>query len=292
MEADMKKTTGFESLTPAIIKFPFEQIMKSFVNLRLGRKKASSVAKILAAITGVVLAYNFPQIGEGVVLLLALLPFPVLNVTIISGLTLACSMLLTSALLIYLVKKTFQYYYENKYGFSNCEQRLTDADRKYLAAKFEKLPKEEFDALISKTEKRIAFLGHEIRKFKSLEQEQEHKDAKEAMNGLKKGDQESFQQYYNEQIGRKFAKASSRAQQLAQLTDLGEQPSGQSEADDEASPKATRVSRPVTRAYGLKKQSIAKPRVKTKPRDDEDDEIQYDIFGDVDTSAMRASFGN
>ena len=290
MEADMKKTTGFESLTPAIIKFPFEQIMKSFVNLRLGRKKASSVAKILAAITGVVLAYNFPQIGEGVVLLLALLPFPVLNVTIISGLTLACSMLLTSALLIYLVKKTFQYYYENKYGFSNCEQRLTDADRKYLAAKFEKLPKEEFDALISKTEKRISFLGHEIRRFKLLEQEEEHKDAKKVMICLKKGDLEAFQEYYNEQIGHKFAKASSRAQQLAQLTDLSDQPTEQSDADDEASPKASKVTKPLTRVYGLRKQSKAKPHVKTKPRGDEAEEIQYDIFGDVDMNGMRASF--
>lgn len=137
--------------------------------------------------------------------------------------------------------------------------------------------------LIKKLEERIAFMRQEIHRYKLLEQEDKHTYAKYILTGLKKGDIAVFQEYYNDQVGRQYAKASTRGQQLARLADDSVEQTDLVDQDEEAA--QSRVSRPVTKLYALKKHKKAK-----KVTEEESEEAQYDIFSDDSAGSLGVSF--
>jgi len=265
----MENTGGLDNLTPAIIKFPIEKIIKAIVNLELNRKKVSSYARLVAGGVGLIIGYLFPQIGAIMAVLITLVSLTPLNPAFATSITLLCSMVLTSAVMIYLVKKTFQYYYAKKYGFSNPESRLTDHDLKLLAIKFSYLDSSEYKKLIARIEKQIVFLVHEMKKFKLLKQYDQHENVKYVVNCLKMGDISAFNDYYNEQQGQSVIKNNTRQQQLERLVNNDIDIDSSSEGNSNGS---NIVKTTNARLYALKKAKASNK----KAIDQEEEDLEED----------------
>ncbi|MBP9722483.1 MAG: hypothetical protein KBD64_04910 [Gammaproteobacteria bacterium] len=186
---------GLEKLAPAVLRFPIEKTIKAFVNIKLGRKLTSSYLRIFALIIGLIIGNMFPQIGELMALLITLVAVPV-SPALITGLSLFCSMYLTAAVCMYLVKKSLQYYYTKKYGFSNPEYRLTNHDCMIIKENFPDLKKTELAELFKSLEKKIAKISNEIRKLKQVKPGEQLQNAKYTLNQLKLGNLSAYDDYF------------------------------------------------------------------------------------------------
>ena len=51
-------------LSPKLVKYPVEMLIKAFVNLALNRKVPSSICRILAAFIGIAIGIMLPQLSE------------------------------------------------------------------------------------------------------------------------------------------------------------------------------------------------------------------------------------
>lgn len=194
----MNKFQGLENLAPSIVKFPFVTAIKAVVNLKLGKKIPSSLAKIFALIAGLAIGYLFPEIGSFMSFFLNLFMTNPMNTKISAGITYACSMVLSASVLMFVTKKVFQYYYMSKYGVTNPELRLTESDRKTLNLLFEdeKLSKPEIIEKINDIEVRIKYLVNKIRLYKLTGNDEGKETAKFALSALKRGDFLIFEEYF------------------------------------------------------------------------------------------------
>lgn len=197
----MANFVGLEKITPSIIKFPFEQLLRSVINLKIGRKVPSSIAKIFAFIGGLAMGYLLPEIGNFMAFFLGLFVTTPFSAAVISTITVACSMILSASALMYLTKKMFQFYYEEKYGVSNPELRLTDRDRNILFLKFAEangdLENDDINKKINELNNKITYMLGKIKIYKLTNQDTHRKTAKLAVTGLKIGDTAIFDEYFN-----------------------------------------------------------------------------------------------
>lgn len=254
----MSNLSGLENIAPAILRFPIEKTVKAIVNLSLGRKRANSICRLLALASGLLIGYNFPQIGNVMAFLISIVTVTPINPVLVSSISLASSMFLSAVVLLYLAKKSMQYYYTNKYGFSNSEYRFTSQDRKLYAAKYVDLSEQDYKKLITRVEAIISFLVNEINRFNITGQAVQKKSIKYVLNCVKRGNLTAFSDYYAEEAGKQQTILSARQQRLAKL--LAEE--GQFEVNKDSTQPV--VTEPVLEA-AKKDREKPKPAPSTKP---------------------------
>lgn len=201
----MNKFHGLENVAPSIIKFPFVSAFKAIVNIKLGRKIPSSIARIAALCLGLFMGYFFPGIGSFMSFFLGLFVTNPLSVSLVTGLNYAVSMVLSAAVFMFITKKIFQYYYLNKYGVTNPELRLTEKDIKQLRLLYEDdgLTRQEINKKIDSINARVRYLVNQIKLYKIIGQETKQKALKYALNCLKRGDFSVFHEFYEEDFNKK-----------------------------------------------------------------------------------------
>jgi hypothetical protein len=187
---------GLQNVAPAILRFPIEKTVKAIANLYARRKIPSSIGRLVALGVGLALGFFFPQVGQAAFFLLSLLMGITINTAVTIVLSTIASMYLMGTLAMFLTKKGFQFYYNNRYGVSNPEHRLTDRDRKRLYELYADRSEAEAQKEVALIEKRINFLANEIRYLKLKKQPEAAENAKYVLNCLKLGQTTAFETYY------------------------------------------------------------------------------------------------
>ena len=187
-------------LSPKLVKYPVEMLIKAFVNLALNRKVPSSICRILAAFIGIAIGIMLPQLSE-IALFFAYIALDI-NLSLTSAITISTiiSSWVCCSACIHLTKKAFQSYYFHKYGDSNSEHRLTENEKRYIYNNNLDKTDEEIKKLIAVIEKRIDLIIVELQQLKIKENENAIKHVKLVLNKLKKGDLEFFDEYYDSGI--------------------------------------------------------------------------------------------
>jgi len=184
-------------LSPSIIKYPIEKIVKAIVNITLSRKVSSSIGRLIAASIGIGIGIYLPNVSQ-VGVLLAYLALD-LNLSAATALTLSTvvSAWICCSFCIYITKSAFQSYYFNKYGVTNPEHRLTENDKRYIYNNNLDKTDEEINKLIFVIEKRIDLVVVDLQRLKQKENVNAIQHLKLVLNKLKKGDLEFFDEYYD-----------------------------------------------------------------------------------------------
>ncbi|MGE3921069.1 MAG: hypothetical protein AB7F64_09115 [Gammaproteobacteria bacterium] len=192
----MNEYAGLNELTPLIIKYPFEKLFKAFFNIKLRKKMAKSLGTIIAFGLGVFVGFTFPGLGYFIVFMLNILFSIPVNSAVISGISMAVTMVLASSLFIYLNEKIFQSYNTTKYGFSNTDWIFTKKDRDLLqliiSDEDESLTPHQVKQNVLDIENRFKFLVEKIRIYKITRQNDKKETAKIALKCLRRADLSVF----------------------------------------------------------------------------------------------------
>lgn len=201
----MSGYSDLETLTPAIIKYPFKKVLKALIDIKLGRRIGYNITIIFAAVLGLVIGYVFPGIGALMSFLLTLFLETQVSTAVISTISMAVSMILASSLLIYITKDIFKKYYISKYGVSNPDHKLTAEDKVILQYKFtdEGLSEDEIKEKIKGLEQRVDFLIDKMKLFKMTEEHEKRRTARCALYDLKRGDMSLFLDIYEDSFIKK-----------------------------------------------------------------------------------------
>jgi len=184
-------------LSPKILKYPIEKIVKAIVNITLDRKVPSSIGRLIAAGIGIGIGMYLPQLSQiGVILAYIALDLSLSSATALTLSTIISAWICCS-FCIYVTKSAFQSYYFNKYGVTNPEHRLTENDKRYIYNNNLDKTDEEINKLISVVEKRIDLVVVDLQRLKQKENENAIQHVKLVLNKLKKGDLEFFDEYYD-----------------------------------------------------------------------------------------------